>query len=53
MLQSVRKHVAVAAPQIPVKALLSLGCIGSFAVLLAQDRVHPFVVYLLQLYLSF
>ena len=53
MLDSARKFVAVAAPQVPVKALLSVASVGSFAWLLAQDRIHPFVVYLLQLYLAF
>ena len=53
MLESLRKQAAVVVPQIPAKLLLSIGCVGSFAVLLAQDRVHPLVVYLLQLYLSF
>jgi hypothetical protein len=53
MLDSARKFVAFAAPQVPVKALLSLACAGSFAFLLAQDHIHPVVVYLLQLYLAF
>ena len=53
MLESLRKQFTIALPQVPVRALLSVGSIGSFAFLLAQDQVHPFVVYLLQLYLSF
>ena len=36
-----------------MKAVLSTGTIGSFAWLLAQDMINPFVVYLLQLYLAF
>jgi hypothetical protein len=51
MIDLVRKHVAV--PHVPVKALLSLGTLASFGWLLAQDRIHPLVMYALQLYLSF
>ncbi|HXO19036.1 MAG TPA: hypothetical protein VOA87_03830 [Thermoanaerobaculia bacterium] len=51
MLQSIRKHAAI--PHVPVKLLLSLGTLTSFAVLLTHDLVHPIFVYALQLYLSF
>jgi hypothetical protein len=50
MLDSVRKHVAV--PEIPVKALLSVGSLASFGWLLSHDLIHPIVIYALQLYLS-
>ena len=50
MLESVRKH---AVPYIPGKVLLSATTIASFGWLLAQDRIHPLVVWALQLYLSF
>ncbi|HTQ78942.1 MAG TPA: hypothetical protein VMM92_03015 [Thermoanaerobaculia bacterium] len=47
----VRKHVAI--PHVPVKVVLSAGAVASFGVLLAQDQIHPLVLYALQLYLSF
>lgn len=50
MLESVRK---LAVPYVPGKILVSATTIASFAWLLAQDRVHPLVVWALQLYLSF
>lgn len=50
MLESVRK---IAVPYVPGKVLLSATTIASFAWLLAQDRIHPLVVWALQLYLSF
>ncbi|HYH44836.1 MAG TPA: hypothetical protein VEG34_04070 [Thermoanaerobaculia bacterium] len=52
ILESVRKHAA-AIPQVPSRLLLGAGALTSFAVLLANDMVHPLVVYALQLYLSF
>lgn len=51
MLGSLRKQLSV--PQIPVRALSSAGVVGSFVWLLAHDLVHPVVVYLLELYLTF
>jgi hypothetical protein len=51
MIDLARKHAAV--PQIPVRVLLSLGTLVSFGWLLANDQVHPLVIYALQLYLSF
>ncbi|HEX2224021.1 MAG TPA: hypothetical protein VHN15_07430 [Thermoanaerobaculia bacterium] len=51
MIDLARKHAAV--PQIPVRVLLSLGTLASFGWLLANDQVHPLVIYALQLYLSF
>jgi len=57
MLESVRKHVvtlpAVAFRTVPAQLWLSVGTMGSFAWLLLSDRIHPFVVYALQLYLTF
>ncbi|HYO15372.1 MAG TPA: hypothetical protein VE685_19425 [Thermoanaerobaculia bacterium] len=51
MLDSVRKHVAI--PQVSGRMLLSVGTLASFGWLLAQDAIHPIVIYALQLYLSF
>jgi hypothetical protein len=51
MLESVRKIAAV--PEVPVRVLVSVGTIASFGWLLVQDRIHPIVVYCLQLYLAF
>lgn len=44
---------AEALPRIPVQLLVSAGTLGSFAWLLLHNRIHPFFVYLLQLYLTF
>lgn len=51
MLESVRKSVAM--PRVPAKTLASAGALGSFFWLLAHDLVHPLVIYLLQIYLTF
>ena len=51
MLESIRRVVTV--PEIPVKALLSVGTLISFVWLLGQDLIHPLAIYLLQLYLAF
>ncbi len=53
MLESARKTVALARPLVPWKALASITSIVSFVWLLAQDQIHPFVIYLLQAYLAF
>jgi hypothetical protein len=53
MLESLRKTVAL--PRISqdfVEIAVSAGVILTFLWLLIQDRVHPFVVYLAQLYLT-
>ena len=50
MLQSIRKAVPAAA--IPVEWLLAAGTVASFGWLLVQDRIHPLLIYVLQLYLS-
>lgn len=52
MLESVRKH-ALILPKVPAEVWLSVGTVGAFAWLLLHDRIHPFVVYALQLYLTF
>lgn len=51
MLESIRKAV-IAIPEVPVQALLSIGAVASFGWLLLEDRVHPLLVYCLELYLS-
>ena len=52
MLQSARNRV-VAVPRVPAQVFLSAGTLVSFGWLLLQDKIHPLVVYLLQLYLTF
>ncbi len=52
MLQSARNRV-VALPRIPTQILLSAGILASFGWLLLQDKIHPMVIYLLQIYLTF
>lgn len=52
MLESARK-IVVALPKVQPQLLLSVSTIGSFAWLLMQNRIHPIVVYLLQVYLTF
>lgn len=52
MLESIRSK-SVALPQLPTKAIWSVSTIGSFLWLLSQDLVHPLMVYLFQLYLTF
>jgi hypothetical protein len=52
MLESIRKHAAVI-PHVSANALLSVGVLTSFAVLLSNDLIHPLVVYALQIYLAF
>jgi hypothetical protein len=42
-----------AIPRIPAQFLVSAGTLTSFAWLLLTDSIHPFFVYLLQLYLTF
>lgn len=51
MLQSVRK--AVSMPELPVQTLLSAGVLLSFLWLVVHNRIHPVVIYFLQLYLQF
>jgi len=51
MLDSVRRFVAV--PRIPAKVVFAAGTTASFGWLLAQDLVHPIVIYALELYLIF
>lgn len=52
MLESVRNKT-VPLPLVPAKLLFSVGSLGSFVWLLAHDLIHPLVIYLLQLYLTF
>ena len=57
MLESARnRDVALSkapAQLLPVQMLLSAGTVLSFAWLLLQNKIHPIVVYLLQVYLTF
>ncbi len=43
----------LALPRLPLRTVASAGVVGSFVWLLAQDLIHPLVVYLLELYLTF
>lgn len=52
MLESVRNRV-VALPRVPTQVLLSAGTLATFGWLLLQNKIHPIVIYLLQLYLTF
>ncbi len=51
MLESIRKIAAF--PRVPVLPLASIGVFVTFFWLLAQNDIHPFVIYLAQLYLTF
>ena len=53
MLESLRKTVVLPrVSQNVAETTVSAGVILTFLWLLIQDRVHPFVVYLAQLYLT-
>ncbi len=52
MLESVRNR-DVAVSKLPAQALFSAGTLLSFVWLLLQNKIHPIVVYLLQVYLTF
>jgi hypothetical protein len=43
----------LAIPRLPVRVAASAGVIGSFVWLLAHDLLHPLVVYLLEIFLTF
>jgi hypothetical protein len=51
MLQSIRRSLVVV--RLPLPWVLSLATCLSFSWLLVQDQIHPLMVYLLQLYLTF
>ncbi len=51
MLDSIRKSVAL--PRVSSSVILSVVTCASFLALLAQDAVHPIVIYALELYLTF
>ena len=52
MLESARRRL-LSIPRVPVQPLLSVGTLTSFGWLLLQNKIHPFVIYLLQVYLTF
>lgn len=52
MLDSIRETLAFP-HRLPVNALLSAGSLATFGWLLTQDLVHPVVIYLFELYLTF
>ena len=52
MLESIRNRVA-ALPRVPSQLVLSVGTLGSFGWLLLSNKIHPIVVYVLQVYLTF
>ncbi len=51
MLGSLLKTLSV--PHVPVRVVASAGVVSSFFWLLGQNLIHPLVVYLLELYLTF
>ena len=51
MLESVHKIRSL--PRLSVQALASSAILAGFLLLLVQDGIHPFFVYLLQIDLSF
>ncbi len=58
MLESARnRDVAIsrasAQSRVPAQLVFSTGTLLSFAWLLLQNKIHPIVVYLLQVYLTF
>ena len=52
MIESTRRR-AQAIPRVPAQAILSVGTLSSFVWLLLQNKIHPIVIYLLQVYLTF
>jgi len=51
MLGSLLKTLSV--PHVPVRVVASAGVVSSFVWLLSQNLIHPLVIYLLELYLTF
>ena len=51
MLDSIRRLAAL--PRVSILPIVSAGTVFAFFWLLIQDRIHPFVIYLAQIYLSF
>ena len=51
MLDSLRKTAVL--PQVPARVWLPAVSLTAFGWLLAQDVIHPAVVFLMQLYLAF
>ena len=51
MLETIRRTVEL--PRLRLDVVLAVATTFSFGWLLLRDLVHPFAVYLLQLYLSF
>lgn len=52
MVGSTRRRV-LTFPRIPAQIMLSAGTIASFGWLLLQNKIHPIVIYFLQMYLTF
>jgi hypothetical protein len=50
MLRSAKRSLAI--PLVPVELVYSAAVVIGFVLLVVQDRVHPLVVYLLQLFLA-
>ena len=51
MLESIRRALTV--PRVSAAPVLSAGVVVSFVWLLANDLIHPFVIYIAQIYLMF
>lgn len=52
MLQSARRRI-LAIPRVPTQHMLTVGTLASFGWLLLQNKIHPFIIYVLQVYLTF
>jgi hypothetical protein len=50
MLQAAARHLA--SVRVPLDRLVGAGVVASFLWLLFQDRIHPVVVHVLELYLT-
>jgi hypothetical protein len=53
MSNSVAKPAVAALRDLPLEKILGASSVAAFLWLLAQDRIHPVMVYLLELYLAF
>jgi hypothetical protein len=53
MSNSVAKPAVAALRDLPVERVLGVSSVAAFLWLLAQDRIHPVMVYVVELYLAF
>lgn len=52
MLESARRRI-LAIPRVPTQQMLTIGTLASFGWLLLQNKIHPIIIYVLQVYLTF